>query len=168
METRCTLLKAASVILASIIIGTSCKKEALTPLEDNSMNSSSLNNLTAVGPNEMNYKLGNKDGLLLGEVIISSQKDMAEIQVIVDASIISNSRDIEAVLLDPGGQKIAVLAIFEKYSYHDKPAHLSYNFPVIDQNSGNKMMFSDFYSGKSYSIAIYHQKEGIIAKALIQ
>lgn len=166
MKRRCTLWKAASVMLAAVILGTGCRKNVDAPSE-------ALQNETAVSASTAtaySYPLTNQYGKTIGQMRFTDDRGYARVEVVLDGSVASSPSVLSAGMIDRYGHKYAELKEFSTTAGNTlgQKNYVSLTVPLADMH-GKTPAFRDFWPMvQGYSILTYDEEGQKVARGVIQ
>lgn len=153
MKRRSTMLKAASVMLAAIMMGTSCQKQVEAP--------ETLTNEVSVSASSgeaFSFPMNNMNGKRIGELRISEEGGFARMDVLLPSTLARNASAIMAVMHNQSGEKYVINEAFSFQSTGmviGEGHYVSVTSPVADV-FGKRPTFKEFWNAvQGFSVITY-------------
>ena len=163
MKKRFTVLKAASVMLTAIILGTGCQKSLET--KEDTLAQSSTSSITGEA---RSYTLRTMTGKDIGAFTVADSRGKAYAEVMMNGEMAKNAYGLTLVLVSNTGSKYAMLNEFE---YRADGLHggnfVSITDPVIDVD-GRTPGYSDLIAAQGYHVMVYDMEGNKMAIATIK
>ena len=160
------MLKAASVMLAAVMIGTGCQKQVEAPEKQNSEASVSASTAEA-----FTFPMNTMSGKRIGELRISEEEGFARMEVVLSSTVARNPSAIMAVMHNQYGEKYVLNEAFSfqaSGSVLGEGNYVSVTSPVTDVY-GKRPAFKDFWQAvQGYSVIAYDESEQRIALGTIR
>jgi hypothetical protein len=176
MKNKFTVVKAASVMLVSFGLGTSCQKEAVAPAEPMAVTSKTAANASASMDGVTKYAVTNEKGDNVGVIVLYSNEKNAALEVDINNDIARSANGLSAWLISKNGERAARLSDFvdmrgeEGQSItgsSEKGIFSSFTSPVVNIKSGDKFTVDDLQNA-GYEIIIVNREGYRIASGMLQ